>query len=246
MSTRTLLSLTLLLAGFGCKTQDQGPPAQEPQGEAAQQYPYGETAPPDESRPAAGAQQGYGTPGQQGTTGQQGAGTTGQQGYGTGQQGYGTGQQQGHGAGQQGTTGQQAPGAAATLVEINCSQAGAPQSRLSVSAPPGASCKESGGALIISAGDEFQLVVREAAADMATRKKAIESDTTRRFRRYTMNTPNAVIYEIESSSGTPEYNFFATTTVGNRQLVCEGQPGQGHTQAQAETMIRACQSLSMR
>lgn len=279
MTTRSLLTLTLVMVAFGCKNQDQGRPAEMPQGQADASL---GSPPPDLSQPAAGHDDftGTGADRNRGTGQQQTWGTTGGQGQydenqgqhdedqgqrtGTGQswgtqntgdqtQGTGTGQswgagatgtgQSGQGMGQSGTG--QTSGVAGTLSSVDCSTTSAHRG-WSTSAPQGATCKEVGGALVISAGDGFYLTVREMPGDMAGRKKTIEADQNRKFKRYTTDTPDAVVYETDTGTGKSEYGFYATHEVGNTQVVCEGQKGRYYTQAQAEAMVRACQALTRR
>jgi uncharacterized lipoprotein len=136
------------------------------------------------------------------------------------------------------------PVVAVRLVEVDCSPAGAAHKGWSASAPQGAACKESADALIIGAGDAFQLVIHEAKPDMAARKKAIESDPARKFKRYTTDKPDAVVYETDSGTGKPEYHFFATKKLDHTEVTCEDAKGTSYTQAQADAMVQACQSLT--
>ena len=228
MSIRAMLTGTLLFTGLACRNPDQGP-AEEPQSE-----------PPDE---IPGGMRGDTS----GAAGSDTAGGMGSHDHNPG--GMGTTPGSAPGQGSQATTGQgsadeKGVGVVTRVTEVQCTQASPARRDWATTAPQGAVCRETADAVLIAAGDEFQLVIREAGPDMATRKKAIESDASRKLRRYTMDTPEVIIYELDTGTGKADYNFYATRKVGDLQVTCEGQKGRSYTQPQVEAMLKACQSLT--
>ncbi len=129
------------------------------------------------------------------------------------------------------------------VAEVDCTPAGARGKGITVKAPEGATCKEVAEALVIATPEGGELVIHETAADMAARKKAIESDTNNKLKRYTTDTPETIVYEIVTPSGTNGYNFVSTKKVGDKIVTCEGKKEASYTREQVEQLVMACRSL---
>jgi hypothetical protein len=75
-------------------------------------------------------------------------------------------------------------------------------------APEGAKAADEFGAVVVSAGESFQLQVNGAAADLVARKKEIEGNTVNKLKAFVTDTPTELVYETEVM-GKPEFHFVA-------------------------------------
>ena len=150
----------------------------------------------------------------------------------------------GGGGGTAGGGGGAAPTAPpAKLVEVDGSVGGESFAGVKLMAPEGATAKEDFGALSVSDGKGFQLEVHSGAADIASRKKEIESNDVNKLKRYITDAPDAVVYESDPGMGGKQVHFIASVKLGDAEFYCENSKGPTYTQAQTEVMLQSCRSL---
>jgi hypothetical protein len=133
-----------------------------------------------------------------------------------------------------------APGAAAG---VDLAAAGDAYKGWTIAAPAGASAKVEFGALVVKAGDGFAIEVRGGAVDLAAKKRAIAADKVNRLVRWVREAPGAVVYESDAGLGAHEFHVLAALSVGGAAWSCEDEKGPIYTEAQAEAMLAACETL---
>jgi hypothetical protein len=109
-------------------------------------------------------------------------------------------------------------------------------------APEGAKAADEFGAVVVSAGESFQLQVNGAAADLVARKKEIEGNTVNKLKAFVTDTPTELVYETEVM-GKPEFHFVANVELDGAKYNCEDKKGQAFTKADVDAMLTACKSL---
>lgn len=109
-------------------------------------------------------------------------------------------------------------------------------------APEGAKAADEFGAVVVSAGESFQLQVGTGATDLAARKKEIEGNTVNKLKSFVTDTATELVYETEVM-GKPEFHFVANVELGDAKYNCEDKKGQAFTKADIDAMLAACKSL---
>jgi hypothetical protein len=109
-------------------------------------------------------------------------------------------------------------------------------------APEGAKAADEFGAVVVSAGESFQLQVNGSATDLAARKKEIEGNTVNKLKAFVTDTPTELVYETEVM-GKPEFHFVANVELDGAKYHCEDKKGQAFTKADVDAMLAACKSL---
>jgi hypothetical protein len=248
MWKKTLLPVALLLAIPACKSnRDEAQPANKPTTtESSGATGPGTTSPTPGSTTAGSGATGSAANPSHDTSAASGAATGNTTTGNTGSGSTATGNT-GSGSTATGDT-MNAPGrdtpAAMRLVTVDCSTAGAAHKGWTTSAPEGARCQQTANTLVIAAGDSFQLVVHDTGTDLTARRKAIQSDTTHKLKRFISEQPDTLVYETESPSGATEVHFVASKTVSGKKVMCEDAKGKRYTQEQIEAMAQACQGLT--
>jgi hypothetical protein len=98
------------------------------------------------------------------------------------------------------------------------------------------------GALHVSTGDAFHLEVRTTPVDLARWKASVSTNTVNKLHKFVVESAEVLLYESQVLQ--PEFHFVANVKVGNKTFSCEDSKGPLYTQQQAETMLKACQSLA--
>jgi hypothetical protein len=109
-------------------------------------------------------------------------------------------------------------------------------------APEGAKAADEFGAVVVSAGESFQLQVNGGATDLAARKQEIEANTVNKLKAFVTDTPTELVYETEVM-GKPEFHFVANVELDGAKYNCEDKKGQAFTRADVDAMLAACKSL---
>jgi hypothetical protein len=110
-------------------------------------------------------------------------------------------------------------------------------------APEGAKAVDEFGAVVVSAGESFQLQINTGATDLAARKQEIEGNTVNKLKSFVTETPTELLYETEVM-GKPEFHFVANVELDGAKYNCEDKKGQAFTRADIDAMLAACKSLA--
>jgi hypothetical protein len=109
-------------------------------------------------------------------------------------------------------------------------------------APEGAKAADEFGAVVVSAGESFQLQIGTGPTDLAARKKEIEGNTVNKLKGFVTDAPTELVYETEVM-GKPEFHFVANVELDGAKYNCEDKKGQAFTKADIDAMLAACKSL---
>jgi len=117
-----------------------------------------------------------------------------------------------------------------------------------IQAPQGATVRSEFGAVKVAAGPRFNLEIHSAPADMTARKQEVQNNGMFRFKRYTVDTAETLVYEVEAaeSQGRSEFHFVSHVTVGGKTYRCEDTKGISYTQSEVQAMLTACRSMTPR
>jgi hypothetical protein len=136
------------------------------------------------------------------------------------------------------------PPATVKLAAVDLGKVGEGWAGWTIMAPEGATAKEDFGAALIEAGESFHLNIRIGKGDVAATKKEIEGNEVNKVKRFVVDTPDALLDESEVMPGKTEFHLYGNVKVGDAEFNCEDVKGPRHTQADAEAMWKACQSLA--
>lgn len=135
------------------------------------------------------------------------------------------------------------PTPAVAMAPLDLTAVGEDWAGWTVSAPQGATVKESFGAAQITSGSNFNLDIRPDKGDVAAFKKEVEGNDMNKVKRFVVDTPEVILYESEVM-GQNEFHLYGNVTVGDKTFNCEDVKGPRHMQADAEAMWKTCQSLA--
>ncbi len=135
------------------------------------------------------------------------------------------------------------PPAAAKLAPLDLSAVGEDWKGWTITAPEGATAKDSFGAAEVAAGATFQLDLRSSKGDVAGFKKEIAANDMNKVKQFLVDTADALIYESEVM-GQNEFHLYGNVKVGDKEVNCEDVKGPRYMQADVEAMWKACTSLA--
>lgn len=119
---------------------------------------------------------------------------------------------------------------------------------LKLKLPAGAAVEDSGMGLTVKFGEvsyEFRWQF-EGEDPVATDKKGAESDELDELVKFHVDTPEAILFESKSAlGGSNNHHFVALVKVGDKNLVCKKKGYGQFTKAQAEALLKSCQSATM-
>jgi hypothetical protein len=111
-----------------------------------------------------------------------------------------------------------------------------------IQAPEGAKATAEFGAVLVGAGETFQLQINSNHADLAASKKEIEGNTVNKLKSFVTDSATELVYESEVM-GKGEFHFLANVEVEGAKYNCEDKKGQAFTKADVDAMLAACKSL---
>ncbi len=129
--------------------------------------------------------------------------------------------------------------APAKLAELSLEDAGLDAK---LQAPEGAKGAEDLGAFTVTAGESFQLQINTGEADLAARKKEIESNPVNKLKSFVTESDTELVYETEVM-GKSEFHFVMGVELDGAKYNCEDKKGQAFTKADIDAMVAACKSL---
>jgi hypothetical protein len=127
------------------------------------------------------------------------------------------------------------------LVSLDLSKASA-SFPVVMMAPEGATAADDFGNVLVKKSAGFQVEVSSSAKDIAALKKEIKANTLNKFKAFTVETADALLYE-STLMGKSEFHFVANVKVGNSTYGAEDTKGPVYTKANAELMLKCFQTL---
>ena len=110
-------------------------------------------------------------------------------------------------------------------------------------APEGATAADDFGSVLVKKGANFQVEVSSSAKDLAALKKEITANTLNKFKKFYVETADALLYE-STLMGKSEFHFVANAKVGGTTYGAEDTKGPVYTKADAELMLKCFQTLA--
>lgn len=139
------------------------------------------------------------------------------------------------------TSGAASPQAGEKLAAIDLSKASS-SFPVVMMAPEGATAADDFGNVLVKKGAAFQVEVSSSAKDIAALKKEIAANTLNKFKKFYVETADALLYE-STLMGKSEFHFVANVKVGNSTFGAEDTKGPVYTKANAEQMLKCFQTL---
>jgi len=95
----------------------------------------------------------------------------------------------------------------------------------------------------VKVGKNFQMTIIEGPGNMEIKKKDITSDDVRKFVKYIVEDPNAIVWEWQMEGGEPEYHFYAIVKSDNKSYEVFDVAGEVFSEKAATQMLDAAKSV---
>lgn len=97
----------------------------------------------------------------------------------------------------------------------------------------------------IKVGKNFQLTVTEGTGNMEMKKQDITNDDIRKFIKYVVEEPNALVWEWQIEGMEPEFHFYAVVKAGERSFEVQDTEGseEKFSEKAAMQMLDAAKSI---
>lgn len=101
----------------------------------------------------------------------------------------------------------------------------------------------------VKVGKNFQMTITEGAGDMEMKKNDITHDDVRKFVKYIVEDPTALVWEWQMEGMEPEFHFYAIVKAGEKSFEVqdvEDVDGQKFSEKAALQMLDAAKSIRMK
>lgn len=106
---------------------------------------------------------------------------------------------------------------------------------------------QSSGSINIKSGKDFQISITSGEGDMALTKGDIKDADVKKFKRYLMDEPDAIIWESQVSGMESEYHFYTIVKAGKDSYVIEDmKDGDAFSEAAIRKMMDAAKSVKVK
>lgn len=95
----------------------------------------------------------------------------------------------------------------------------------------------------VKVGKNFQMTVIEGPGDIAMKKNDITHDDVRKFVKYIVEEPNALVWEWQIQGMEPEFHFYAIVKDGNKSFEVRDVEGEVFSEKAATQMLEAAKSV---
>ncbi len=95
----------------------------------------------------------------------------------------------------------------------------------------------------VKVGKNFQVTVIEGPGDIAMKKNDITHDDVRKFVKYVVEEPNALVWEWQIEGMEPEFHFYAVVKDGNKSFEVRDVEGEIFSEKAATQMLEAAKSV---
>lgn len=102
------------------------------------------------------------------------------------------------------------------------------------------------GGVDIKVGKNFQVTITEGEGNIEMKKNDIINDDVRKFMRYVVEEPNALIWEWQIEGMEPEFHFYAIIKAGDRSFEVRDVEGEAFSEKAAIQMLEAAKSLRLK
>ena len=98
----------------------------------------------------------------------------------------------------------------------------------------------------VKVGKNFQMTVTESMGDIAMKKNDITTDAVRKFIKYVVEDPNALVWEWQMEGMEPEFHFYAIVKAGDKTFEVRDVEGEIFSEKAATQMLDAAKSIRMK
>ena len=115
----------------------------------------------------------------------------------------------------------------------------------SVTGPLEITANAQGGA-DVKVGKSFQMTITEGTGDMEMKKNDITHDDIRKFVKYLVEDPNALVWEWQMEGMEPEFHFYAIVKAGDKSFEVHDVDGEVFSEKAATQMLDAAKSIRLK
>jgi hypothetical protein len=98
----------------------------------------------------------------------------------------------------------------------------------------------------VKVGKNFQMTITEGAGDMEMKKNDITHDDVRKFVKYIVEDPNALVWEWQIEGMEPEFHFYAVVKAGDKSFEVRDAEGEVFSEKAATQMLDAAKSIRIK
>ena len=98
----------------------------------------------------------------------------------------------------------------------------------------------------VKVGKNFQMTVTEGAGDFTMKKNDITTDAVRKFIRYVVEEPNALVWEWQMEGMEPEFHFYAVVKAGEKTFEIHDVEGEVFSEKAATQMLESAKSIRVK
>ena len=98
----------------------------------------------------------------------------------------------------------------------------------------------------VKVGKNFQMTITEGMGDMTMKKNDITTDAVRKFVKYIVEDPNALVWEWQMEGMEPEFHFYAIVKSGEKTFEVRDVEGEIFSEKAATQMLDAAKSIRLK
>jgi len=98
----------------------------------------------------------------------------------------------------------------------------------------------------VKVGKNFQMTVTEGPGDFTMKKSDITTDAVRKFIRYVVEEPNALVWEWQMEGMEPEFHFYAVVKAGEKTFEIHDVEGEVFSEKAATQMLESAKSIRVK
>ncbi|MBI4931076.1 MAG: hypothetical protein HY841_09960 [Bacteroidetes bacterium] len=106
--------------------------------------------------------------------------------------------------------------------------------------------ENSQGGADVKVGKNFKMTITEGAGDFAMKKNDITHDDIRKFVKYLVEDPNALVWEWQIEGMEPEFHFYTVVKAGEKSFEVHDVEGEIFSEKAATDMLNAAKSIRMK
>lgn len=98
----------------------------------------------------------------------------------------------------------------------------------------------------VKVGKNFQMTIIEGPGDMEMKKNDVTHDDIRKFVKYIVEEPNALVWEWQIEGMEPEFHFYAVIKAGEKSFEVCNVEGEIFSEKAATQMLEAAKSIRLK
>lgn len=98
----------------------------------------------------------------------------------------------------------------------------------------------------VKVGKNFQITITEGSGDFGMKKNDITTDAVRKFIKYVVEEPNALVWEWQIEGMEPEFHFYTVVKAGEKSFEVCNVEGELFSEKAATQMLDAAKSIRLK